>query len=282
MENIKYDMVIIGHMSKDIVIIDGKTEVCSGGSAYYAAFPPKYLKVNFLVITKLALEDYYLLEDFWKNAIPVFPIADKYSTVMEDRFKKKDGYVRKSTVISSASPFKLSEIPVEKAQIFYLAGLMYGEIPENLIVRLEERGRVALDIQVFLRHITAKGEIVLRDWKLKRKYLPYIFYLKADMEEAKILTGLDKIDSIAKYIISLGVKEVIITDKNGVHVSDSRNTYFYPFEAYSIEGRQGRGDTCFSSYLGARISKSIEESAKISAEITGRKLKKKGPYSGIK
>ena len=53
MENIKYDMVIIGHMSKDIVIIDGKTEVCSGGSAYYAAFPPKYLKVNFLVITKL-------------------------------------------------------------------------------------------------------------------------------------------------------------------------------------------------------------------------------------
>ena len=280
MKNINFDMVIIGHMSRDIIVIDGKTEICPGGSAYYAAFPPKYLNIKYLVITKLALKDYYLLGDFWENSIPVLPIADEKSIVMEDRFEKQGKYIRKSTVKSTASPFSLSEIPVEKAKIFYLAGLIYGELPESLILQLSKRGKIALDIQSYLRNLTEKGEIELRDWKLKEKYLSRIFYLKADMEEAQILTGRKKIDSVISNIISLGVKEVIITDNSGVYASDGKNTYFYSFGEYNIEGRQGRGDTCFSSYLSARLNSGIKESLKISADITSKKLKEKGPYSG--
>lgn len=273
-------MVIIGHMSKDIIVINGKIEICAGGSAYYAAFPAKYLNINFLVITKLALEDYYLLDDFWTNGIPVLTIADKKSTVMEDRFEKQNEYIRKSIVKSVASPFKLSEIPIEKAKIFYFAGLIYGEISESLIVRLAARGRIALDIQTYLRHLTDKGKIVMTSWKLKKKYLSHIYYLKADMEEAQILTNMKKINSIINYIIGLGVKEVIITDSKGVYASDGVNTYFYSFGTYSIEGRQGRGDTCFAAYLSARLSKGIKESVEISAEITSKKLQKRGPYLG--
>jgi len=273
-----HDLVLIGHLSKDNIIIDNERKASSvGGSVYYAAFAARPAGIQLLVITKLAIQDYEMLADFWQHGLSVLPLFCSQTTVMEDIFEKQNHYSRRSRVLSLASPFTAGDIPVKTAEIYLIAGLLYGEIPEPLIEDLSGRGKVALDAQTFLRRLDG-DEVVHKDWGEKGMYLPLIDFLKADMDEAKILTGEESLDAILEKIHNWGVKEVMITDNPGVTVSDGAGRLFAPFPSYKIESRSGRGDTCFASYLSWRIHHSPAESLDYAVQITGKKLQRPGPY----
>ncbi|KKK84466.1 hypothetical protein LCGC14_2783070, partial [marine sediment metagenome] len=68
------DMVIVGHLSRDIIVVDGGRQEATGGAVYFAAFAAKPACSKILVITKLALADVDLLSDFWQKGIPVLPL----------------------------------------------------------------------------------------------------------------------------------------------------------------------------------------------------------------
>jgi len=273
-----YDLILIGHISKDIIIIDGERKLSAvGGSVYYAAFAAKPAGIQLLVITKLGIQDYGMLGDFWQHAMPVLPLFCGQTTVMEDIFEKQNNYSRRSRVLSLASPFTAEDIPVESAKIYLIAGLLYGEVPEPLIEELSDRGKVALDVQTYLRRLDG-SELVHEDWEKKEKYLPLIDFFKADLDEAKILTGEESLEAILEKIHAWGVKEAMITDNPGVTVSDGTARLFAPFPSYNIDSRSGRGDTCFASYLSWRIQHSPAESLEYAARITTKKLQRPGPY----
>jgi sugar/nucleoside kinase (ribokinase family) len=273
------DMVIIGHVSKDIITIDRRERRETGGAVYFASFAAKPSGVRILVITKVAIRDYALLDDFWAHGIPVLPIACSRTTAMMDSFSEEDGYERTSRIITRAQPFKLRDIPVLNAGVYYLGALMFGEIPETLIEALAGRGKVAIDVQGVLR--VCKGKLlVMRDWKHKKRFLPHIHFLKADLDEARLLTGHKSIEDISSRIHEWGVKELLVTEDGGVTVSDGSSRHFLPFHEYKIEARSGRGDTCFASYLSYRLNHSIEEAMHFCQEITNSKLRAPGPYRG--
>jgi sugar/nucleoside kinase (ribokinase family) len=272
------ELVIVGQLSKDILVIDGRrAQPTLGGSVYYAAFAARPAGVRVLVITKLALRDYELLSDFWAGGLAVLPVYCPRTTVMEDIFERQRGYSRWSRILELATPFADEEIPVRKAQVFYLAGLIHGEIPESLLVNLSQRGKIALDIQAVLRRLEGE-QVVYRDWEGKEEYLPKVHFLKADMEEARQLTGEQSMEDILARVHGWGVNEAVITDKGGVTVSDGRQAVFRPFPSYSVEARSGRGDTCFASYLSWRLHHDLVESVEHAARITARKLQRPGPY----
>jgi sugar/nucleoside kinase (ribokinase family) len=275
-----HDLVLIGHLSKDIIIIDDERKHSAvGGSVYYAAFAAKPAGIQLLVITKLAIQDYGMLGDFWRQAVPVLPLFCGQTTMMEDIFGKHNNYARRSRVLSLASPFTAEDIPVEAAKIYLIAGLLYGEVPEPLIEELSGRGKVAVDAQTFLRR-RAGTELVHEDWGEKEKYLPLIDFFKADIDEAKILTGEQSLEAILEKLHTWGVKEAMITETSGVTVSDGSARLFAPFPSYNIESRSGRGDTCFASYLSWRIHNSPAASTEYAAQITSKKLQRPGPYMG--
>jgi sugar/nucleoside kinase (ribokinase family) len=273
-----YDLILIGNLSKDIIIIDNKSaRTSSGGSVYYGAFAAKPAGIQLLVITKLAIQDYGMLGDFWQHAIPVLPLFCRHTTVMEDIFEKRANYSRRSRILSLASPFSAEDIPVESAKIYLIAGLLHGEIPESLIGELSGRGKVAVDVQAFLRRPDGP-DLVQEDWREKEMYLPLVDFFKADLDEAKILTGEDSLEAILEKLHAWGVKEAMITDNPGVTVSDGKAILFSPFPGYTVESRSGRGDTCFASYLSWRTKHGLEESLQHAARITSKKLRRPGPY----
>jgi len=271
------DVVIVGHLSRDIIVVDGGRQEATGGAVYFAAFAAKPACSKILIITKLALADIDLLCDFWQKGIPVLPLLSPQTTVMEDSFDSGENYTRKSKVLSLASSFRIEEIPVNSAEVFYLAGLMQGEIPEVLIEELSHRGKIALDVQGFLR-APDQGTLVFSEWKEKERYLPYVHFLKADRREAYFLTGNSEIEDMIRSIHKWGVKEVLITDDQGVTVSDGVLILRKPFDRYRIEARTGRGDTSFASYLSWRINHDTEKSLDYCLRITNRKLCMPGPY----
>lgn len=271
------DMVIIGHVSRDVIVVDQGEQEELGGAAYFASFAAKPAGIKLLVITKLSLRDYTLLDDFWAHGIPVLPIVCRRTTAMIDRFNRADGYKRTSQIISRAAPFRLSDIPVQSATIYYLGALMSGEISAALLEALASRGKVALDVQGMLR-IQRGRSLVMRDWKHKERYLSRVNFLKADMDEARLLTGDRSTEKIIQRIHDWGVAELIITENGGVTVSDGTDTHFRPFEHYEIAARSGRGDTCFASFLSYRLSHTIEEAVEYCQKITNLKLRSPGPY----
>lgn len=273
------DLVIIGHLSKDTILIDGRAETALGGGVLYASCAARGTGAEILAVTKLAPQDAGLLSGFLERGIPVVALPSPVTTAMEDSFASGGGYSRSSRVLAQAASFTLSELSVPQTRLYCLTTLMSGELPAPLVGELAGRGEVALDVQGFLRH--REGELlVLRDLAGKGGFLSEVRFLKADWEEARFLTGRQELTEVLAQIHGWGVREALLTDNGGVTVSDGTRVLRETFEPYDIRCRTGRGDTCFASFLGFRLRHSLRESLRLAAELTNRKLKYAGPYRG--
>ena len=66
----------------------------------------------------------------------------------------------------------------------------------------------------------------------------------------------------------------------GVTVCADGQIYQAPFIPRSLDGRTGRGDTCFAAYVGQRLSTSPQEAARFAAAVTTLKQEQPGPWRG--
>ena len=185
--------------------------------------------------------------------------------------------------ISFAGVFKKEDIDEKlNPKFFVIAPIIAGEVNLDLLEYLKNRypGNLCLDIQGFIRfRDNSKVFYSFLSQKERRKIISNINVLKLDQTEAEVLTNQKKISSAAKELIQIGPKEVLITHEEGISVFTSSESFHFPWKNLTSEGRTGRGDTAFISYLGSRINKNPEESLKFSAALTSLKLETPGPFS---
>lgn len=275
-----YDIVSIGHVTNDVKNIMGTKNFFTGGAAFFSSFAAKKSGADVLVITKTAEKDARILAPLRGAGIDVISYPSPYTTSMENAFLTGDMDKRSLNLISVADSFSLHDIPDNiNAEVFHLGGLFYGEIPEELIIPLASRGKLALDLQSVLRRIE-NGNIEVKDWAAKKTYMPYIHYLKADIAEMKIITNTDNKEKAAQMLFEWGAKEIVITEQNELFVFDGKNCYRSPFTPSNQSGRIGRGDTCFLSYIARRLSHDISDSVRYSAALTSIKMETEGPFNG--
>jgi sugar/nucleoside kinase (ribokinase family) len=84
----------------------------------------------------------------------------------------------------------------------------------------------------------------------------------------------------ARQLAEYGPREIVITQSTGVTVLADGQMHQAPFTPRSLAGRTGRGDTCFATYLGCRLTCSPEEATRLSAAITTLKQEQPGPWHG--
>jgi sugar/nucleoside kinase (ribokinase family) len=274
-----YDIVIIGHVTSDILVQKGKASGFIGGGAYFSAFAAHRSAVKIHVVTKLAPEDFGILDGLKKEGIEVTAIPSLQTTSIENIFETEDVDRRKVRLLSQADPFYPEDIPETETTIYSLTGLFAGEIPDSLIVHLAKKGAIALDLQGKLRY-SEGGSFSFKDWPGKEKYLPMITYLKADSLESEATTGNTNREEAAKILHRLGAKEVMITHSSEVILYNGEKMFRAPFNPDNLSGRTGRGDTCFVSYLSWRLTHGIEESLHYAAALTSLKMEKPGPFLG--
>jgi sugar/nucleoside kinase (ribokinase family) len=148
-----------------------------------------------------------------------------------------------------------------------------------LLKSLAQRGPVAIDIQGFVR-VREDGELVFRQWPDMEEGLSDVTYLKVDRAEAELLTGLTDLVAAARRLAGYGPREIVITQSSGVTVFADGEIYKAPFTPRSLAGRTGRGDTCFATYLGRRLTAGPEEAARLAAAVTTLKQEQPGPWHG--
>lgn len=281
-EAVKSDIVILGHIAKDIIEIDGISKSVLGGAVFYGGLAGSRMGLKLAIITRLKIEDFPILEIFEKNGIKFFAYPANETSGLKNIYSTQNMEHRTYEPLGFAGAFKKEEIPEINTKFFVISPILAGEIDLELLNYLSKKfnGRLGLDIQGFIRGL--KGDIVqYYSLKEKEKYeiISKVDYLKVDEIEAKILTNLSSMSKAGKELTKIGPKEVIITHEKGITLCLKKNVYYFPWKNKTSIGRTGRGDTAFISYLGSRISKSPEDSLRFSAALTSLKMQSIEPFS---
>ncbi len=275
-----YDLLILGAVSKDIIITPEATETSIGGAVVYSSVAAKHLGAKLLAVTKLHPDDQQALEVFERYGVPHLSRDSRATTSIRNTYHTADRDRRTCEALGMVDPFTLDDVPPDvAADVYYLGGLMRGEFPEDFVLAMTERGKVAIDAQGFMR-VNEDGPMVFRDWDNKKALIAAVHYLKTDAAEAETLTGESDRITAAQILASWGAKEVMLTHSSEVLVCVDGAIHAAPFTATNLSGRTGRGDTCFASYCYWRLRHTAEEACRLAAAVTSRKMERPGPFTG--
>jgi len=273
------DIAMIGHLAKDRNIVDGQGETATGGGVYFGSMALRRLGVNVAVVTRLHRNDFGLLEEMKEAGVRVFATAAPETSGIANYYNSADMERRICKPLGFAGAFGLQELPELAARIYVVASIIAGEVDLGFLKELAQRGPVAIDVQGFVR-VREGDELIFRPWHDMADGLAHVTYLKTDRAEAELLTGETDLREAARHLAGLGPSEVVVTESSGVTVYSDGHFHHGRFTPSSLRGRTGRGDTCFSTYLGRRLSGSAEEAAKLAGAVTTLKQEHAGPWSG--
>jgi sugar/nucleoside kinase (ribokinase family) len=274
------DLILVGHLAKDEVVVRGEERVRQGGAVYFGAFAARAAGARCLVVTKLADEDRPLLRSFADAGIEVHATRSAHTAGIRNIYTTADQDRRQCLLLHAGDPLRLEEIPPVPARIIHVGALLAGQVPEALLEPLAARAPLGLDVQGFLR-VDEGDELRLRPWPGAEASLRHVTYLKADAAEAEVLTGLTDRPRAAEALARLGPREVVLTHATEVLVLADGQLHRAPFDPVSLEGRTGRGDTCMAAYLAARaLGQPAAWATRYTAALTSLKLEVDGPFGG--
>lgn len=273
-----FDIAYIGHYTKDIIVYPDLTRTVDGGAFNYGANVAVRMGLKTAVVTRLAREDWHVVEELQRLGVTVFARATPASTLLRLGYPTANLDERTIELLSSAGPFTLDDVAELQAKAFAIGASVRGEVPAVVVEALAEKGGIlALDVQGFIR-VVRDGVLTFDDWPGKESILRHVTVLKTDAVEAEALTGERDRCAAAKRLAAFGPREVLLTHSGGVLVYHDGVCDEAPFVPQEVRGRSGRGDTCTSAYLSRRLTASPAEAVAWAAAVTSLKLETEGPF----
>ena len=276
-----FDIVMIGNFAKDELIVDGVSETASGGGVFYGSVVVKRLGRSVAVVTRLHPDDFPRLDELKEEGVEVFAIPAEDTSGIANYYRSEDMERRVCKPIGFGGKYSLEQIPDLKSRVILLSPLFAGEIDLQLLHQLSLRAPLGLDVQGFIR-VPVDDGLDFRPWPQMEEGLRSVTYLKVDRAEAEFLTGESDLVKAAGRLHALGPKEIVMTESSGVTVSAGGTFHSAPFTPRSLQGRTGRGDTCFSSYIATRLVSDPAEACRWAGVVTSLKQEVPGPWKGTK
>lgn len=273
-----YDVIFIGNYTKDTITSPAGVKYVDGGAVNYAAHAAKALGYHVAVITRLAKEDDRVVEKFTRAGIDCYPTYTPSSTLMQLDYPTLDPDVRELAVADTAGTITVDEINNFQAQTAVIGTSFRGEVDMDVVRALRAKGiTAAVDMQGFVR-VLRDHKLYYEPWPEMHASLPEIDILKSDAVEAWHLTGESDIYKAARFYARLGVKEVVLTNRDGLLVFAGGEFYEAGFYPRSLDGRSGRGDTCLGTYATLRLRFPPKDACIWAAAVTSLKMEKLGTF----
>ena len=273
-----FDIAFVGHYTKDIIVYPHLTRTVDGGAFNYGANVAVRMGLNVAVVTRLARQDWHVVEDLERLGVTAFARATPASTLLRLIYPTANLDDRTIELISSAGPFTVEEVKDLQAKAFAVGASLRGEVPTEVVEALAAKGGIlALDVQGFLR-IVLDGSLVSDGWPGKEEILRRVTVLKTDAVEARLITGESDRYAAARRLAAYGPREVLLTHGGGVLVYHDGVFDEAPFAPEEVRGRSGRGDTCTSAYVSRRLTAPPAEAVRWAAAVTSLKLEAEGPF----
>jgi sugar/nucleoside kinase (ribokinase family) len=279
-------VTLIGPVSRDIVRLPELPERQQpGGAVFYAGMALRALGVPVNVITRLAKQDEAtLLTPLRRAGATITALASAHTTSFINSYGPSTDE-RTQEVSAQADPFLVADIPAISTQWIYLGPLLEGNISTALIRHIADRGahRIAIDAQGLLRHVR-DGKVLPADWPDKYEILPRIDILKADAQEAGLITGQSDPEMSARILCGRGVDHALVTlgDAGAILCHRGaliRQPAFRPAgKTWPTVDTTGCGDTFLAAYLAGIIEgKQPAEAGRYAATAAALKQTVFGP-----
>jgi sugar/nucleoside kinase (ribokinase family) len=250
----EYDVAFLGHYTKDTIVSAAGTRVVDGGAFNYGAHVAARMGLDVAAVTRLAREDFSVIEELERLGVDVFAHATPASTCLQIDYPTSNVDERVITVTSSAGPFTPEEVQDLRARVFVIGASLRGEVSLAVVEELAKKEAwIAADVQGFVR-VARDGRLVYEAWPERRSVLAHVDVLKADAVEAEMLTGAADVRVAARMLAGLGPREVVLTHRDGVLVYACGQFHEAGFFPRALVGRSGRGDTCVAAYVARRLA----------------------------
>ncbi len=276
-----YDICCIGHITLDRVITPEADVFMPGGTAWYFSKAISRLPVKYQLITALAQTEQRFVQQLIDEGVNVqsFPSP---ATVYFENIYAGNRDERTQRVLQTANHFTAAQMSNATARIFHLGTLLADDVPVSIIKLLKEKGRVAADVQGYLRKLDGSS-VKATDWKDKIEALPFIDILKVNEHELLALTGTSNIATGAQQLLFWGAKEILVTlGSKGSVIYDGNHFYNIPAYTPAVTlDATGCGDTYMAGYLYKRVKgASPVDAGKFAAAMATLKIEKQGPFNG--
>jgi len=281
-----YDIVCIGHITKDCIVTPQLTAYQAGGTAWYISKGIAALnqerEISYALLTAMAETDLAPVEELRAQGMEVFCLPSKETLFFENKYGENFNS-RTQRVLSQAGPFTLKQICQIEARYTILGSLLAHDFPIEAFAYLHERSCLVVDVQGYLREV--RGEHVFAtDWSEKLSALRYVDVLKVNEYEMEVLTGENDPHKAALQLAAWGVGEVLLTfGSYGSLIYDSHTKQFFDIPAYppkQLVDATGCGDTYVMGYVFKRAQGAdIEEAGRFAALVSSKKLENVGPLS---
>jgi sugar/nucleoside kinase (ribokinase family) len=274
----EYDIAFLGNYTKDTIVSAAGTRLVDGGAFNYGAHVAAAMGLRVAAITRLAREDWHVVDALTALGVDVFVQATSTSTCLRLEYPSSNPDERVIYVTGSAGSFTPDQVTGIQAQAFVLGPSFRGEVGLDIIQALAANGsRIAADVQGWVR-VVRDGNLVFEAWPEAGQYLSHVSILKADAVEAEWLTGEAGLHRAARLLANLGPGEIVLTHRNGLLVLADGRYYEAGFHPSVLVGRSGRGDTCLAAYVSKRLTASPDEATIWAAAVTSLKMEAEGPF----
>ncbi|MBW2059291.1 MAG: ribokinase [Deltaproteobacteria bacterium] len=281
-----FDVCVVGHITRDIIRVDGKVRrEIPGGTVYYTSMALQGLGLRVAAVTTASRKDEeILLGELRDCGVSVFFKESEETTVFENIYTWKNPGSRLQRVKSTASPLSPEDLSGISAALFHLGPLTNRDISHEVLEAASVNADlVSLDGQGFLRKVTG-GKVTEQEWQGKEKGLACVDILKVDEREATLISGENNVEKAALRLAGLGPREVIITrGSRGALVLGHGSFYEIPaLEPRRFTDPTGCGDTFVAGYIWKRLrSTDLAEAGRFGAFLASLKLERFGALKAL-
>jgi sugar/nucleoside kinase (ribokinase family) len=164
-----YDIAFLGHYTKDTIVSASGTRVVDGGAFNYGAHVAGRMGLKVAAITRLAEEDFHVVDELRRLGVDTFARATPESTCLRLEYPTSNVDERIIYVASTAGAFTPEEVRGLQARAFLIGASMRGEVSLQVIEELAKKeALLAADVQGFVR-VARNGKLVGETWPEKQE-----------------------------------------------------------------------------------------------------------------
>ena len=131
-----YDVAFLGNYTKDTIVSAAGTRVVDGGAFNYGAHVAAHMGLRVAAVTRLAQEDYHVVEELERLGVDVFVCATPQSTCLRLEYPTSNVDERTITVESTAGSFTPAQVQDVQACAFVVGPSLRGEVGLDVIEAL--------------------------------------------------------------------------------------------------------------------------------------------------
>ncbi|RLI52524.1 MAG: hypothetical protein DRO87_13065 [Candidatus Thorarchaeota archaeon] len=248
------EIVVVGHLSRDLLVTPEMTRESLGGGTAYAMLAPALGALGAGIVTRVGRDfEQKYLDALKESGLDLTGL--RTSGLHTTRFVNEyDAHGERTQRIEALAPPLRGEdyLPQHlNAGIVHFCPLTADEIHLSCFQAMRPTGAlISLDVQGFLRE-SKIGPVELREWQDRDAVLRYVDVLKADHEEILVAMGEESEERAVERALSLGPRIVIVTrDRRGSSIFTRHGRVDIPAVLCErLVDETGAGDTYTVGFL---------------------------------